>query len=69
MYCLEDYNSYALEGSQSDEVYRELQLTFEACKNKSGCKSLEEIESYLQGKVFRFPIEDSILNLFGVNDE
>ena len=32
LYCLEDYNSYAIEGTRYDDVFRELQISFESCK-------------------------------------
>ena len=56
LYCLADYNSYAVEGSTYDEVFKELQVTFEACTGE-GCKSVSETEAYLEDKEFKFPYQ------------
>ena len=29
LFCLEDYNSYSIEGNEGNDVYRELIITFE----------------------------------------
>ena len=63
----QDYNSYAIEGTKYDEVFRELQVTFEACSG-NGCKAVNETEAYLEDKEFKFPYRESFFNLDSSDD-
>ena len=52
-----------MEGTHLDEVFRELQVTFEQCMG-SDCKSVADTEAYLKDKKFKFPFRQSFFNLY-----
>ena len=66
LYCLEDYSTYAIIGSKTDDLFREMSIKFETC---SGDDCDDDIDGYLQNQTFNFHIVDGILNPDAEADE
>ena len=59
LYCLEDYSTYAVQGQENDDTFRELRIWFEVCV---GDDCADDIEDYLLSRTFKIYIEELILN-------